>query len=616
MTDFNDSILEIAKNCRHCAMCKVDFLNKGICPAGLQKHYASFYPVGRMDVYAGLIENTIPVTEKCLEIADSCNLCGKCDYQCYFVNELRPSKVMHALKDYIRVYLKNGGKIISTKDDEILLELKKVVGDFWATNDPAIKIAYHHDLCPHVIFKMPKYIIMPNSKAEIVAVIKILQEHNISFVVRGNGASTHGLVFTDGAVLDLNRMKTIEFDKENWHVKVGPGVTAFELQTLAQQHNYRVHTAEPAANVCANIMCSGILSTFSTAYGISADNFVDAEFITKDGTSFSLNKINSPNFFAFDNYLTEKNNKAICISVNMKLHPKTTDEEGMLIPFTTLENALDFAKDCAIRRIGLAIGILGKEFTAVFLSPTKKLAAEVKENFLEKLGMNYLVLLIGDKYALRAVKDMDLPIIDQELFNILFLGLPALKSSKWLNLLHEFSDEKFSYLKIPHFKDLVAVALDSSPEDLVKDLDSDLRDEFAKIYARSEMSNLVWLNTFRILSSRFLRAKACVALVFYLAVDNKLICEIYDKLQKIAKENNLKNEFGFITPFDSGKRCVWEYDYYFAQNDPEDISRVQKAALAACELLDKYSGKNGSVRQLRYVVNQGCCRKENLLYTK
>ncbi len=55
-----DDVLNIAKNCRHFAMCKIDFLGKGVCASGLEKHYVSFYPEGRMDLYAALAENTIP----------------------------------------------------------------------------------------------------------------------------------------------------------------------------------------------------------------------------------------------------------------------------------------------------------------------------------------------------------------------------------------------------------------------------------------------------------------------------------------------------------------------------------------------------------------------------
>lgn len=607
--------LTIARNCRHLAMCKIDFLGSGVCASGREKHYVSFYPEGRMDLYAALVEQTIPVTEKCLEIADSCNLCGKCDYQCYYVNELRPSKVMRALKGHISSFLKSGGTVIHVQEDEILSSLKRIVGDFWATNDPGVRITYHHDLCPLVEFKMPEYVVMPNSKEEISAVIRLLNKHQIPYVVRGNGASTHGLVFSEGAVLDLNRMKTIDFDEKNWFVKVGPGVPAFDLQSEAKKRDYRVHTSEPAALVCANIMTSGLLSPFSTTYGISADNFVDAEFIARDGTYFSLNDISAPNFFSFDNTLSEPEAFATCVSVSMKLHPVTDDEEGILVPFASLEKALDFSRDCAIRHIGLAIVILGGHFISSFLAPTKKMAQDVKETFTKKLGMPYMVLLIGDKYALRAVNDMGYPVIDQRLFKTLFHGLSSLKSAEWLDLLKELTDdEPFSYLRLSQFGQLAEIALAPSPAQLVEDIDLDLQAFFERLYSRPEMTDLAWLNTFRIQSTRFCREKPIVAFVNYLPVDTSLIIEIMDGLQDIGNKYDLKNEFGFITPFDNGKRCIWEYDYYFDHNDEEEIARVRLAANEAGALLDKYCKKTGTIRQLRYVVNQGCARKENLLY--
>jgi hypothetical protein len=611
-----DDVLKIAKNCRHYAMCKIDYLGSGVCASGLEKHYVSFYPEGRMDLYAAIAEKTIPITEKCVEIADSCNLCGKCDYQCYFVMELRPSKVMQALKDHVGAYLKSGGKIVPVKEDGLLAEMKRIVGDDWATNDAAVRITYHHDLCPHVTFKMPEYVVMPNSKEEISSIVKLLNINNIPYVVRGNGASSHGLVFSEGAILDLNRMKTMEFDEKNWLVKVGPGIAAFDLQREARKRGFRVHTAEPAALVCANIMTSGLLSTFSTTYGVSADNFIDAEFIARDGSTFRLNDITAPNLFAFHNANAEHEPFAICVSVSMKLHPVTDDEEGILVPFESLEKALNFAKDCATRHIGLAIGVLGEEFISSFLAPTKKRADEVRDIFTQKLGMPYLVLLIGDRYALRSVREMGYPGIDQKLFKTLFHGLSALKSAKWLDLLKELSDdEPFSYLRLSQFGDLAEAALAPSPAQLTQDIDPDLSSFFEELYSRPEMTDLVWLNTFRIMSSRYNREKPCVALVCYLPIDTSLIAEIQGRFQDIAEKHHLKGGLGFITPIDSGKRCVWEHDLYFDHNDPAEVSSVQQAAYEAGALLDDYSVKTGTIRQVRYVVNQGCCRKENLLYS-
>jgi hypothetical protein len=74
-----DENLRLAKNCRHYSMCKIDFLGAGICSSGLKKQYASYYPVGRMDLYEALMEKKIPVTPEAIEIANTCTLCNKCE---------------------------------------------------------------------------------------------------------------------------------------------------------------------------------------------------------------------------------------------------------------------------------------------------------------------------------------------------------------------------------------------------------------------------------------------------------------------------------------------------------------------------------------------------------
>jgi hypothetical protein len=256
--------LKTAKNCRHYAMCKIDFLDSGVCTSGLEKHFVSFYPQGRMILYEALAEYRIPVTEKGVEIADSCNLCGKCDYQCYFINELRPTKVMEALKNHVEDFIREGGEIKPAKDDSILTEIRKIVGDEWATNDEGITVTYSHDMSAISEPKMPDYVVMPNTKEEIASLVKLFNHHNIPYTMRGNGQNLMGFAVNEGAIIDLNRMKTIEFDEKNWVVKVGPGVAAFDLQKQAQERGYRINAGEPAALVCANIMCSGIMSTFST----------------------------------------------------------------------------------------------------------------------------------------------------------------------------------------------------------------------------------------------------------------------------------------------------------------------------------------------------------------
>lgn len=606
---------QIARNCRHYAMCKIDFLESGVCASGLEKHFVSFYPQGRMILYEALVENKISITEKTVEIANSCNLCGKCDYQCYYVNEMRPTKVMEALKNHVESYINNGGKIKSAQDDSFITELRKITGDNWATNDEAIRVTYSHDLSPLSDPKIPDYVVLPDTKEEIASLVKLCTRNKIPYTIRGNGQNLLGFAIHEGVIIDLNRMKTIEFDEKNWLVKVGPGVAAFDLQKQARNRGFRINAAEPAALVCANIMCSGIMSTFSTTYGINADNFIDAEFVDKNGSFFSLNDTSSPNLYSFKN-LQHKSSPGICVSASIRLHPVTEDERGILVPFQTLDLALDFIKECAKRHIGLALGIVGTEYISTFLTATKKLAAEVKSIFINKLDIPYLVVVIGDRFALRTINEMGIPFFDQRLFRALYLGVPSLKSAQWLDLIKELSDdEPYSYLRIRSFADLLETALSPSANLYSQEIDPELRPFFEKLFSRDEITDLVWLNMFRIMSARVGRKKPFLPVLIYLPVDNALVIELNNKFKLIAEKHQIDNDFGFITPIDNGKRCIFEYDYFFDHNDRDEIERIRLAATEVNTLIDEYSLKTGTVKGHSYVLYQGFCRKENLLYS-
>ena len=165
------------------------------------------------------------------------------------------------------------------------------------------------------------------------------------------------------------------------------------------------------------------------------------------------------------------------------------------------------------------------------------------------------------------------------------------------------------------FAELAETALRPSPARLLQDVDADLRPFFEKAYERPEMTDLVWLNMFRILSSRMGREKHFVILILYLPMEEGLLREICAGFKAIAGRHRLKNDMGFITPIDGGKRCILEYDYFLDPNDPEEAGRMRQAALEAGGLVMGYSAKMGTIRWMPFIVNQGCSRKENLLYT-
>ncbi len=614
---FSEEARKIAEQCRHYAMCKIDYLGTGVCKSGQARHFVSFYPQGRMDLYAALAAGVIPVTEALLEIADSCDLCGICDRQCHFYTGMRPSRVMAALKSYINAYRNRGGRIARPPDDPAIDELRAILGNPWASNDPAILLTYAHDPSPLAPPLMPRYVALPKTKEEVAGLVRLAKRRQLPYAVRGNGGSTAGIVFTEGMVIDLNRMRGMQIDRDNWVALVEAGVTAFDLQKEAARQGYRINAAEPAATVCGNIICSGTFSPWGNAYGTAGDNAVDAEFVAPDGSLFRLNEKTAPNLFAFEH--RDVPSPGICVKAHVKLHPVTRDEAGILVPFSNFREAAAFSQELSMRRIGLAIAVLGGHYISAFMSPTKELADRVRPALTELLGIGYMVLVLGDRYALDAVRRMGRPIVDNALFRRLALGLPRLISDEWQFLIRDsdWNRNAFEVLVRDEMRPILDMILSPSAANVASAVeDPDLRDFYTRLYQRPEMTDLVWLNMFRILSARMSRHKHMVALILYLPLDRpELIEDIMGEFVRIADSHGVTHDYGFLTPMDLGKRAILEYDYYVDQADAADRARVQGAMAEIVPLIEGLCRDVKGIAWMKHIVSQGFARSENIFYT-
>ena len=614
-----EKVKSIAKRCAHFGMCKIDFLGTGVCPSGIEHKYVSYYPQGRMEIANALADGIIPVTERLVDIARSCTLCGICDKQCYFLMELRPMKVMEALREYIESYIEKNKPVERPEEDEIVRNLRVVVGSEWATNDPAILITYSGARSPVSPRRIPKYVVMPVSTQELVEIIKMANEYRVPYVPRGTGTSAFGAL-GEGIIIDLSRMKTLEIDPENWSATIGAGITAFELQREANEHGMRANVAEPAACVCANIICTNLHSLFSHAYGIGADHYIDAEIVSKDGKVFRMNDKDAPNLFSFNRLPPgiQAPSPGICAQMTVKLYPMMDDEEGILIPFSDFHEALAMTREVGKRRIGIAAGVLGSEHFSMFPSPTFKVSKEFKHLLKDNMGVEYMVMVLGDKYDMKTIKEMADVTLDQKMINTQLLSLPRLYGNEGIELLSQFSEGEQRYKMI--FKEemapIVEMSLSPSPDNIAEVVDEDMKDFFREVYSKPEMTNLVWLNTFRILSARLGRNHTFVATVLWCPLDNlDRIVEICEALKSIGDKYNVRNEFGYLVPVDFGKRAVMEYEYYFDQADDQERENAKNATIESADKMATLMQEVKGLRSGEFVVSQGLSRRENFLYT-
>jgi len=605
-----------AEQCRHYAMCKIDYLETGLCPSAVGGNFVSYYPQGRMDLYKYIAMGDIPFTERLADIADTCTLCGICDKQCSFVTELRPLSVMKALKNYVEDLRRKGNQPVKPESDEIFTKLQKIVGEEFVSNDPAVLCAYGKDPCPLAPPVFPRFVAVPRTANEIIEIVKLCHENHIQYAVRGNGGSVMGFVMSAGLVIDVNRMRDIEFDDDNFCVYIQPGVTAFDIQKQAEKRGFRVNTAEASALIAANVMCSGIFSLFSHSYGISADNFITAEFVGPNGKVFHLNDRNAPNLFSYKK--EEVSLPGICTKIGIKLYPVLDDEQGILVPFSDFKKALVFIENLGKRRIGIGLGVLGGEYLSTFIAPTSKLAYQVKDIFYEKLGIKYVALIIGDQFTVDAVRKMNVPIIDNELFRKIVLGLPNLADNSLLGLIGDFdsNEEPYHIFTDNNLIPLIDAALKPSAKLLASAVDEDLQEFYTSLYNKPEMTDLVWLNMFRILSPRMGRYKHVLAFIVYVPLNKPdVIIELDREFRYIGDKYKIKNDYGFLTPLDNGKRAVFEYDYYIDHTDPAEIQKVFDSIGETAGMIEKFSAQYKGLKWIKYTLYQGFCRSENLLYT-
>jgi glycolate oxidase len=99
----------------------------------------------------------------------------------------------------------------------------------------------------------PLAVAVPESTAEVTAIVQACERHRVPFVARGSGTSLSGgsLPVADGIVIALNRLnRVVELDAERRVAVVEPGVVNLELSRLAEPHGLYYAPDPSSQSVC------------------------------------------------------------------------------------------------------------------------------------------------------------------------------------------------------------------------------------------------------------------------------------------------------------------------------------------------------------------------------
>jgi FAD/FMN-containing dehydrogenase/Fe-S oxidoreductase len=140
--------------------------------------------------------------------------------------------------------------------------------------------------------QVPSAVVIPAGTDELVAAIAVCRELGVAVTVRGAGTSIAGQAVGDGIVIDTSRHlnRILDIDPEGRTARVEPGVILDDLQAACRPYGLRfgpdpsTHARCTIGGMIGNNACG----THSVAWGRTADNVLELDVLTYDGTRMQV----------------------------------------------------------------------------------------------------------------------------------------------------------------------------------------------------------------------------------------------------------------------------------------------------------------------------------------
>lgn len=176
--------------------------------------------------------------------------------------------------------------------EEAIAALRSAVGEEHVLTEPhqrALRSAScspfpFHEWAAHA----PDVVVLPNSRDEIVEVVRIANRYRIPIVPRaaGTGLADGAMPLRRGIVVDIKRMREIlEIDEENMTVTVQPGINMLELNKVLAKLDlwYPDDPASYPVSIIGGRIGTGGWSLLGAGYGHVPDLVISMEVVLPTG---------------------------------------------------------------------------------------------------------------------------------------------------------------------------------------------------------------------------------------------------------------------------------------------------------------------------------------------
>ena len=193
------------------------------------------------------------------------------------------------------------------------------------------------------IDKKPAAIIEVANAKDVQQAVLLAKEHGLELAVRSGGHSVNGYCTTDGGlVIDLRKMRKIEVDEATKTAWAETGLTAGELTTELDKHNFVLGFGDTGSVGIGGITLGGGVGFLARKFGLAIDNLLAAEIVTANGEILQVDETSHPDLFWA--IRGGGGNFGVVTKFKYKLHELGDCYGGVLVLPATSEIIADFTE--------------------------------------------------------------------------------------------------------------------------------------------------------------------------------------------------------------------------------------------------------------------------------
>ncbi|HMJ58422.1 MAG TPA: FAD-linked oxidase C-terminal domain-containing protein [Gemmatimonadales bacterium] len=224
-------------------------------------------------------------------------------------------------------------------------DLRAIVGERHVRVAVAERATYAMDGLP-THRRLPDVVVLPGTREEVIAVIRLLAVHGIPFVPRGAGTGlSGGALADDGAVLIvLTRLSRIlKVDARNRSAVVEPGVVNARLSAATRPHglHYAPDPSSQSACTIGGNVAENAGGPHCLKYGVTANHILSLEVVLATGETVILGSPSGepwgPDLVGL--FVGSEGNFGIATRISVRLTPLPRAVRTLLADFMALRAA-------------------------------------------------------------------------------------------------------------------------------------------------------------------------------------------------------------------------------------------------------------------------------------